>query len=163
MRAKPEKKTALSLILLLFLSGCTNFAPDRPTTETPNAQRPTAPTEICFERAQKCFFVEIADTPEERRIGLMERDRLDDNQGMWFAFDEPQINRFWMKNTRIPLDMIWIDENHRIVGTTTLAAPCTNDPCPVYGVDTPTKFVLEIRGGASTFYGIVPGDRAIVK
>jgi uncharacterized membrane protein (UPF0127 family) len=101
------------------------------------------------------FRVEVALTPEEHARGLMYRSRLAADAGMVFVFDEPQIQRFWMKNTLIPLDMIFIGADHRIVGVVENAAPETEDERKV---GAPSQFVLEIGGGLAAQLGIRAGE-----
>jgi uncharacterized protein len=101
------------------------------------------------------FRVEVALTPEEHARGLMYRTRLAADAGMVFVFDEPQIQRFWMKNTLIPLDMIFIGADHRIVGVVENAAPETEDERRVNG---PSQYVLEIGGGLAARLGIRAGE-----
>lgn len=85
--------------------------------------------EICGDN--QCFLVELAKTPEERQKGLMYRKYMAENNGMLFIFNHSDIYNFWMKDTRIPLDILWIDENFKIVKVLT-AEPCITDPCPTY-------------------------------
>ena len=82
--------------------------------------------------------VEIADSFEERAKGLMFREFLDENAGMLFVFDQDDYLSFWMKNTLIPLDMIFISENFKIVDIKH-AVPCKQDPCVSYKTITPAK------------------------
>ena len=72
--------------------------------------------------------VEIADTPEKRAEGLMFRDHLNENSGMFFVFDEESSHSFWMKNTLIPLDIIWINADKKVVYIKHKAQPC-NEEC----------------------------------
>ena len=78
-----------------------------------------------------CFDVEIANTPAQRQKGLMFRNTLPALSGMIFVFPKSDMYNFWMKNTILPLDMIRIDENQKIVKIIT-AKLCTSDPCPSY-------------------------------
>jgi len=91
--------------------------------------------------------IEIAETPEERTVGLMFREELGVNDGMLFIFDDEQVRTFWMKNTLIPLDMIHISDNKVIVDIIENAVPCESDPCPVYPAISPAKYVLEVNSG----------------
>jgi uncharacterized protein len=101
------------------------------------------------------FRVEVALTPEEHARGLMYRTRLATDAGMIFVFDEPRIERFWMKNTLIPLDMIFIGADRHIVGVVENAAPETEDERKV---GAPSQYVLEIGGGLSAQLGIHAGE-----
>jgi uncharacterized protein len=101
------------------------------------------------------FRVEVALTPEEHARGLMYRTQLATDAGMVFVFDQPQIQRFWMKNTLIPLDMIFIGADNRIVGVVESAAPQTEDERLVHA---PSQYVLEIGGGLSARLGIHAGQ-----
>jgi uncharacterized protein len=101
------------------------------------------------------FRVEVAVTPEEHARGLMYRSTLATDAGMIFVFDEPSVQRFWMKNTLIPLDMIFIGKDRKIVGIVEDAAPETETERMV-GV--PSQYVLEIGGGLSARLGIHAGE-----
>jgi uncharacterized membrane protein (UPF0127 family) len=109
-------------------------------------------------KGEKFFDVEIADDDDSRRIGLMNRDYLEENAGMLFVFDKEFMVSMWMKNTKIPLDMIFFDENREVVDIISNAVPCESDPCPTYDSSAPAKFVLEINGGAAKFANINLGD-----
>ncbi|MEW6267967.1 MAG: DUF192 domain-containing protein [Thermodesulfobacteriota bacterium] len=99
--------------------------------------------------------VELAITPESRQLGLMYRDRLDAGQGMLFIFPEAAPQSFWMRNTRIPLDILFIDESHRIVR---LHADTTPYSEKSLSSGAPVRFVLEVPGGFSAANGIAEGD-----
>jgi uncharacterized membrane protein (UPF0127 family) len=105
---------------------------------------------------------DIADTPETRERGLMFRQSLGPNEGMLFVFERTGFYPFWMKNTLIPLDIMWIDEQWRIVSIAQSAAPCRSDPCPTYPPAAEARYVLEVAGGFSRTHGVARGDRVRV-
>jgi hypothetical protein len=100
--------------------------------------------------------VEIARTEPERRKGLMDRASLPENAGMLFIFDETSVHSFWMKDTLVPLDMIFVDEEGRIVGIVESAAPGT---LAARTVGAPSRYVLEVNGGWARARGVRAGDR----
>lgn len=103
--------------------------------------------------------VEVADSESEREVGLMNRDQLDDNKGMLFIFDSDTLSGFWMKDTLIPLDMIFIDSKMKIVAIEKGAQPCNETPCTVYNPGVVYRYVVEVNGGWSDKNGIEVGDR----
>ena len=112
---------------------------------------------VCFD--DNCFVVEVVDTPAEREQGLMFREQLDRNNGMLFIFENQGNYPFWMKNTLVPLDMIWIDIDGKIVDIKE-ADPCEADPCPIIYPQGNAKYVLEINKGLSAELGIKIGEIA---
>ena len=104
--------------------------------------------------------VEIADDNEERTKGLMFREYLGENEGMLFVFDDAQIRTFWMKNTKIPLDIIFISEDLEIINIKQ-AEPCINDHCRVYSSEGNAKYVLEVNRGFSERNGINSGNKLV--
>lgn len=106
-------------------------------------------------RGDESFDAEIADTPADRARGLMERWSLPARAGMLFIFPREQHLTFWMKNTLIPLDMIFISHDRKIVGIVKKAKPLDTATRSVSGL---SQFVLELAGGASDAYGIEPGQ-----
>jgi uncharacterized protein len=102
------------------------------------------------------FTVEVARTPEEQARGLMERQSLGPDKGMIFPYQPPQPVAFWMKNTLIPLDMIFIAPGGRIARIEANAVPLSQEPV---GSGDPVEAVLEIAGGRSAELGIAAGDR----
>jgi uncharacterized membrane protein (UPF0127 family) len=93
------------------------------------------------------YAVELARTPEEQVQGLMFRESLPEKSGMLFLFPENTVHQFWMKNTMIPLDIIWMDLQGKVLFVSENTPPCKTDPCPTYGPDRPATSVLEIAGG----------------
>jgi uncharacterized protein len=104
------------------------------------------------------FDVELAVTPQEMAQGLMFRRSLAADAGMLFVYDVPQRASFWMKNTLIPLDMLFIAPDGKIINIHERAVPQSLEPIPSAG---PVKAVLELNGGTASRLGIKPGDRAI--
>jgi uncharacterized membrane protein (UPF0127 family) len=100
--------------------------------------------------------VELARTDEERARGLMNRRDLAPEAGMLFLFAESEARAFWMKNTLLPLDMLFIDDGGRVVGLIERAEPLTTSPRDP-GV--PSRYVLEVNGGWAARHGVRPGDR----
>jgi uncharacterized membrane protein (UPF0127 family) len=106
------------------------------------------------------FTVEVADTPETWERGLMERTALSPNAGMLFIFPDVAPRAFWMMNTLIPLDMLFIDPHHRVINIQENALPCASPRrCPTYNSTAPAKYVLEIPGGRARALGMKAGDR----
>lgn len=101
------------------------------------------------------FNVEVADSPAKRELGLQYRRDLASDHGMIFLFPDQSQQTFWMKNTPIPLDMIFINRELKIVGIVEAAVPFSLDP---RSVSAPSQYVLEIAGGLAKRNGIRPGD-----
>ncbi len=131
---------------IIFLSSCAK----------PSALE-TAKNKICFQ--QTCFAVELAKTTAQRELGLMHRERLADDAGMLFMFPKPGIAGFWMKETLVPLDIIWIDHTQTIQAMFLNLLPCPAEPCEVYRPDVVIPYVLEIPGGSAAALGLKEGDK----
>ena len=101
------------------------------------------------------FQVEVADTATKRELGLQYRRDLAADRGMIFLFPVESVHSFWMKNTPIPLDMIFIAKDRKIVGIVEQAVPFSTESRSVAGA---SQFVLEINGGLAKRYGIKAGD-----
>lgn len=95
------------------------------------------------------IHAEIADTPRKRGEGLMFREYLPKDRGMLFTFGQAQPWTFWMKNTKIPLDIIWMNENKQVIHIAHQVPICTriDDGCPQYQPNDPAFYVLELGGG----------------
>jgi uncharacterized membrane protein (UPF0127 family) len=131
----------------MLLAGCSHGATARPPTTPRVVLLPDghAPVEV---------RVELARTAGEQQRGLMYRDRLADGAGMLFLFDRSRHQVFWMRNTYIPLDMIFISTDKRVVGVVERAEPLTDDP---RAVDGDSQYVLEVPGGYAVANRIGPG------
>lgn len=134
------------------------------------AKQPSAhDDDITFKHGQVGIFtsggarylldVEIASTDAQRERGLMFRRSMADTAGMIFLFDQDQVQSFWMRNTLIPLDMVFIGADGIIVGIVPEAAPETDT---IRSVDKPSRYVLEVNGGWTALKGVRTGDRVDV-
>ena len=103
--------------------------------------------------------LEVAANDNARARGLMFRERLADDRGMLFLFRDDDRHSFWMKNTLIPLDMVWLDASGTIVHIERGVPPCPGDPCPSVGPELDSRNVLELSSGGAARYDLEPGDR----
>lgn len=141
------RRAALAAVLAL---SCASKAGEPAAASAPRVVVETAAG------GRHAIAVELARTDAERARGLMHRTSLPDDRGMLFLFDETAEHTFWMKDTPLPLDMIFIDEEGRIVGIVERAAPRTTTPRTV---GAPSRFVLEVNGGWARARGVRAGDR----
>jgi uncharacterized membrane protein (UPF0127 family) len=102
---------------------------------------------------------ELAVTEAERQKGLMFREGLLPDQGMLFVFGEEDIYYIWMKNMKFSIDILWLDEEKRIVHMEKNVPPCKKDPCPSYSSKIPAMYVLELRAGSVDENKLKPYDR----
>ena len=145
------KKWVIVLIGIILVSVIIIFNGDRAGEEIE-----LQISEACFE--ENCFSVEIADNKEERAKGLMNREELCSECGMLFIYDNEGDYKFWMKNTLIPLDIIWLDSQFRVVHIAN-AVPCDTDECELYGPDSKkAQYILEINSGKSSEIGLNKGS-----
>src|SRR5215472_4733843 len=127
-----------------------------PPPASPASAQDLQSLEIASKTGVHVFGVELAVTPEEQAKGLMFRRQLPEKQGMLFDFHREQPTAFWMKNTYIPLDMIFIRADGRILRIAENTKPLSEDLVPSGG---PVRAVLEVVGGTAKKLGIAPGDR----
>lgn len=104
----------------------------------------------------KKIDVEIAENDEERMQGLMYRKSMDDSRGMLFIFQEEEPQSFWMKNTIIPLDIIYVNSKKEIIKIYRSTVPFSEKSLPS---EKPAKYVVEVAGGYTDRYGIKEGDK----
>jgi uncharacterized protein len=130
-----------------------------------NTKTPTANGEQRTANGPRVIFpdgtaiqVELATDDATREQGLMFRDHLANDRGMIFFFLQSGDYPFWMKNTLIPLDMIWIDEQKRIVHIAHDVPPCKADPCPSYDPGAFSRYVLEVAAGVAARHGLANGQ-----
>jgi uncharacterized membrane protein (UPF0127 family) len=95
----------------------------------------------------KVLQVEVMVNDEDRQMGLMYRPSLPTDRGMLFVFEEADFHGIWMKNCRFPIDILWVDADHRVVHLAEAVPPCTAEPCPVYSPMRRASFVVELNAG----------------
>jgi uncharacterized membrane protein (UPF0127 family) len=137
------KMKLLLIIILLLVSGCIS--------------QEINTVDIISGNSTYVINVEMADEPQEWSRGLMFRSSLEKDSGMLFVFDDSSERRFWMKNTLIPLDIIFISNDMTIVNIE-YAVPCKNDPCITYKSNGDAKYVLEVNGNYTQKHGVKKGD-----
>ena len=130
------------LLCVLMLATCTSCASSEPGVEL----------------GGKTFRVEIAETSEKQALGLMFRDSMPRDEGMIFIFPNEAPRSFWMKNTRIPLDIMYFDRDLKLVSISADTPPCRVSRCPSYPSSKPAMYVLELNAGMAAELGVGPGD-----
>lgn len=116
--------------------------------------------QVCFAptgSGRVCVTIEVARTPAQRRLGLMYRHNLDAHAGMLFVFEDCRVHPFTMRNTFIPLDIIFFDEARAVVGWLENTPPLTEGP---FRIDHPSRYALEVNAFFCRDHGISVGDRA---
>lgn len=135
------------LMCVLTLVACTACASGEPRVEL----------------GGKTFSVEVADTQEKQALGLMFRDSMPEDAGMIFIFPNEAPRSFWMKNTRIPLDIMYFDKDLKMVSISADTPPCRVSRCPSYPSSKPAMYVLELNAGKASELGVGPGDKLTIK
>ncbi|HAZ46071.1 MAG TPA: hypothetical protein DDW76_02385 [Cyanobacteria bacterium UBA11369] len=165
---------SLGIVLGIWVAGCSPWASNSssnnnaiaipqatpsPTSEFRGQMLPISATATI---AGKTINLEVTRTPEQQALGLMYRTSLPDDRGMLFEFNPPQQVSFWMKNVKIPLDMIFLRQGV-VRAIAANVPPCNANPCPSYGPNTPIDQVIELRGGRASQLGLRVGDRIGVR
>jgi uncharacterized membrane protein (UPF0127 family)/cold shock CspA family protein len=146
---------ALAAVAIASVAACGSAAPQAPHEKSPTGLEQIPQTNKTPKGSQN-FTIEVAQTPEQQAQGLMYRQSLAPDRGMIFPRDPPGDASFWMKNTLIPLDLIFIRTDGTIARIAENAVPMSLDPIPSLE---PVGAVLEIAGGRSAELGIKPGDK----
>ena len=149
------RRTLLGLAAVVAVSACAGAPSAKPAACQPQPTLRTEPLEIVSDGRHARFVVEMADDPHKREVGLMCRTALAPDRGMLFDFRTSQDVAFWMRNTLIPLDMVFIGADGRVFSIAS-ARPLDETPVPAGG---PVRAVLEIPGGRARQLGILPGDK----
>jgi hypothetical protein len=119
----------------------------------------TASSDSWVELKGKRFIVEVADDDAERARGLMFRDELAADHGMVFIHDQEAPQSYWMKNTKIPLDILYFDQSRKLVSAQQSVPPCSlGDRCPPFPSEGPALYVLELNAGTAESLGVRTGD-----
>jgi uncharacterized membrane protein (UPF0127 family) len=158
--SRPLTTQLTVVVVTLGLWGCASFSSSAQFSSVAQSppQRQQLPITAQLMVGNRVIKLETARTPEEQAIGLMNRTELAKNRGMIFPFSPPRIARFWMKNTLIPLDMIFVYQG-KIKAIAMDVPPCRRDPCPVYGPMTEVDHVIELAAGQAKSLNLQPGDR----
>ena len=143
---------AAAAALVLLACGVNNSPPPM-QTQTMSAASPR----IIFPDGY-VVHVEVASDDTTRQQGLMYRDQLPVDRGMIFFFAQSGNYPFWMKNTLIPLDIIWIDDQRKIAHVAHHAPPCKADPCPSLPPDADARYVLEVAAGVAARHALANGQ-----
>ncbi|HEY9809745.1 MAG TPA: DUF192 domain-containing protein [Halomicronema sp.] len=161
------KPNLFAIALSIVLMGCSQPATSTPPKPAPPASTPQAqtpqpqdlPISAKAKIAGELFDLEVTTTPEQQAMGLMFRPSLPDNRGMLFIFDPPRPVMFWMKNTLIPLDMIFIKDGE-VKYIAENVPPCTTMSCPTYGPPNQIVIdqVIEVRAGRTAELGLKIGN-----
>jgi uncharacterized membrane protein (UPF0127 family) len=136
----PRKTYATALTALLFLVGC-------------NQQPPSGLATVKMQLGNKTFTLEVADRTDARTYGLMRRDSMPSDHGMLFVFKSEEKLSFWMKDTRIPLDIVYIDSQGRVVSVKQMK-PYDLSGTPSDGA---VQYAIELNKGAAADAGVKPG------
>lgn len=161
---------AASLFLLIAAAACSPLAASSTTAQAPAASSAAAttpavhpvsglkviPLTVTSASGAHVFKVEVASTPAEQARGLMFRAEMGADEGMIFPMDPPRPAAFWMKNTVIPLDIIFIGPDRKVLNIAANAVPYDLQPLPAVG---DAGGVLELIGGRAAQLGIKPGDK----
>jgi uncharacterized protein len=149
MKSPVRNGVLFLIVLLMLLSVACSF----------KLVPPDPPPQLC--KDSDCYSVHVRDTQEGRSQGLMFWEDLPEGYGMFFVFPTLDIHKFWMKNTLIPLDMVWMNEDYEVVHIEEEVLPCEQDPCPSYGSDEISKYVLEVNAGEAERINL--GDKFILR
>ncbi len=165
---------SLGMVLCVILMGCSSPTPATPPPSTSTSQVDPQvlmnlgqflPISAQAKVKKQTIGLEVAKTPEQQALGLMYRTNLPSDRGMLFPFNPPQPVRFWMKNTIIPLDMVFLRDGV-VQSIAASVPPCTQEPCRTYGpdkFDTLIDQVIELRSGRASELGLKVGDRVDIQ
>lgn len=133
--------------LLLFFQGC---------TDSVKSKLPTVLGSFSLKGVEYQFSFEIASTQEQRELGLMYRSTLEESDGMIFVYPNSSYRSFWMKNTQIPLDIIFLDSNFKVLTIRKNCTPYTLNPRD--SGENASQYVVELKGGISDKIGLIEGS-----
>jgi uncharacterized membrane protein (UPF0127 family) len=164
---------AVLVILLIAIGYLIIREKGRVKPEVPSLEErliPQKPEKVEFEKGGELTFVsaagdtlkkidiEVARTIHKKSLGMMYREEMTDSQGMYFIFPVEEPQSFWMKNTPLPLDIVFVNSNKTIVKIHADAQPLSENHYPSIQ---PARFVVEVRGGFTTEYNINEGDKIV--
>lgn len=144
-----------ALVILSFATACSRAQAPPPPQAPPQEPAVIFPDGFAVQ-------VDLATTPEQQAKGLMYVNYLPPDRGMLFLFQDDERRPFWMKNCLIALDLVWLDEQFRVVDISANVQPCKADPCPNIFPSRAIRNVLEVQAGLCAAHHLVPGDRLVV-
>jgi hypothetical protein len=145
-----KRKLSIAFSLLFIVVGIVAWVDLKPNKTEEGARS----AEACLQIEEKCFELEVADTDKARMKGLSGRDNLAENQGMLFSFERAEEQCFWMKDMRFNIDIIWADEQKKIIKVEKDVPP---DTYPELFCAKGTKYVLEFSSGFVSKHGLKAG------
>ncbi|MFA6955347.1 MAG: DUF192 domain-containing protein [Thermoanaerobaculia bacterium] len=154
------RHAAVSALLVATLSAATACESPATTADTP-VSRPAASAPTVVSPDGSTIVIEVVADPDTRAQGLMFRSSIGAGHGMLFIFPASDVHSFWMKNTLIPLDILWIDEARTVVHVERNVPPCKADPCPSYPPKAAAKFVLELGAGQAAAHRLDVGGKLV--
>lgn len=156
-------RSSFAAAFLLVFAACSQGGADAtakpspaPAAVHPESGLPVVPLTVTSAKGKHVFKVEVAATPQQQEKGLMFRTKMGADEGMIFPNNPPRRAAFWMRNTVIPLDIIFVGADHRILNIAANAVPYDETPLPSTG---PAAGVLELNGGRAAQLGIKAGDK----
>lgn len=162
VRVKIKLKDRSPISFLIPMLETINVSDLMPFWKAKDNQPQSLPIKAYFKLRGKTILLEVAKTKKQREKGLMYRTFLAENRGMLFIYNPPRQVSFWMKNTLIPLDIIFVRDG-QVKSVLSNFSPCKSDPCPSYGPFVPIDQVIELPAGQATKLGIKIGDDLAVK
>jgi uncharacterized membrane protein (UPF0127 family) len=149
------QKALVLILLTIFILGCVQSPAQTPQYHQQPIGNQLPGNYVCF--GEKCVNVQVMRTEAEKEKGLMGVTTLPKEDGMLFVWNAPGVYPFWMKDTLIPLDMVWINTDMQVVDITTMQ-PCAADPCPIYSPHAQAQYVLETNAGLMQEWNVRVGD-----
>ncbi len=146
------RQRLLEVLLLCFFLSASACKAEAPQVELQFENRDTSKSPV--------LHVELAVTRGEKQLGLMYRKSMPENEGMLFVFPTEGPRSFWMKNTYLELDMIFLNSKREVVSITPRATPLTETP---RSSEAAAQYVLEVGGGLASKWGVIVGSQAVVK
>jgi uncharacterized protein len=154
-KERPNSKTFQIISASCFFASCFFYI----FPQAYSYPSPPAENQVCFK--DSCIDVEVVQKQEDRTRGLQFRKSLGGKNGMLFIFPNNRRQSFWMKDTFISIDIIWMDPARKVVHIEKNVPPCKADPCPTYVPNQNALYVLEINAGHAASLNIHVGDRAV--
>jgi len=159
--------SVVMLILAILSTGLTGVMAQEGSRSS--GMRQADPAQVFDDRRAEVVFpngrvvvAEIADTPYRMQYGYMFRKKVGVGEGMIFVYQAAGFPSIWMKNTLVPLDLVWLDADFKVAHVERAVPPCRKDPCPSYGSMRKANYVLEVQGGSIAPDQLALGDRLSV-